>query len=111
MFLNGAYQEILGDLHNLFGDTNAVHIEVSDEGYRVRHVVRGDTMTDVLRYVGHTPDRMIEAVRDQAEDALSQGRINGQQMRLLMRHYQRAMESYTYLTGDAVDPTGPVTGG
>jgi arginine decarboxylase len=111
MFLNGAYQEILGDLHNLFGDTNAVHVELGDTGYRVRHVIRGDTMTDVLKYVGHMPERMIEAVREQAEDALEQGRINAQQMRLLMRHYQRALDSYTYLTGDAVDPPGPVTGG
>jgi arginine decarboxylase len=111
MFLNGAYQEILGDLHNLFGDTNAVHVEVHEGGYRVRNVVKGDSMTDVLKYVGHAPDRMIESVREQAEEALAQGRITIQQMRLLMRHYERALDSYTYLTGDAVDPPGPVTGG
>jgi arginine decarboxylase len=111
MFLNGAYQEILGDLHNLFGDTNAVHVELGDNGYRIRHVVKGDTMTDVLKYVGHVPEHMIESVREQAEEALAQGRITVQQMRVLMRHYERAMESYTYLTGDAVDPPGPVTGG
>jgi arginine decarboxylase len=111
MFLNGAYQEILGDLHNLFGDTNAVHVEVGESGYRVRHVVKGDSMTDVLKYVGHSPERMIESVRGQAEEALAQGRITAQQMRLLMRHYERAMDSYTYLTGDAVDPPGPTTRG
>src|SRR5690606_3210608 len=48
MFLNGAYQEILGDLHNLFGDTNAVHVRSTDYGYRVDHVIKGDSMAEVL---------------------------------------------------------------
>ncbi len=98
IFLNGAYQEILGDLHNLFGDTHAVHVRMTDYGYRVAHVVKGDSMTDVLRYVEHQPEAMIEAVREQAEAALSMGKMTLDQMRLLMRHYERAMGSYTYLT-------------
>lgn len=100
MFLNGAYQEILGDLHNLFGDTNAVHVELTDYGYRVTHVVKGDSMTEVLRYVAHQPEEMIESVREQAESALSSGRITLQQMKLLMRHYERTMGVYTYLVAD-----------
>jgi len=99
-FLIGAYQEILGDLHNLFGDTNAVHVQATDYGYRVSHVIKGDNMTDVLRYVEHQPESMIEAVREQAEAALSRGRMTFEQMRLFMRHYEKAMGSYTYLTGE-----------
>lgn len=98
MFLNGAYQEILGDLHNLFGDTNAVHVSVSDYGYRVNHVIKGDSMTEVLRYVAYAPDAMIENVRTQAEAALGQNKLTLQQMRLLMTHYEEAMNSYTYLS-------------
>ena len=55
MFLNGAYQEILGDLHNLFGDTNAVHVELSDDGYQISHVVKGDSVTEVLRTSSTSP--------------------------------------------------------
>lgn len=98
MFLNGAYQEILGDLHNLFGDTNAVHVSVTDYGYRISHVIKGDSMTDVLKYVAYAPDAMIENVRTQAERALSQRKLTLQQMRLLMNHYEEAMSSYTYLS-------------
>lgn len=98
MFLNGAYQEILGDLHNLFGDTNAVHVSISDYGYRVDHVIKGDSMTEVLRYVAYAPDAMIENVRTQAEAALAQNKLTLQQMRLLMNHYEEAMNSYTYLS-------------
>lgn len=98
MFLNGAYQEILGDLHNLFGDTNAVHVSATDYGYRIAHVIKGDSMTDVLKYVAYAPDAMIENVRTQAERALSQRKLTLQQMRLLMNHYEEAMSSYTYLS-------------
>lgn len=98
MFLNGAYQEILGDLHNLFGDTNAVHVRVTSSGYRINHVIKGDNMTEVLRYVTYTPEEMIESVRSQAETALSQGKMTVEQMRLLMRHYEDSLSSYTYLS-------------
>ncbi len=98
MFLNGAYQEILGDLHNLFGDTNAVHVSATEYGYRIAHVIKGDSMTDVLKYVAYAPDAMIENVRTQAERALSQRKLTLQQMRLLMKHYEEAMSSYTYLS-------------
>jgi arginine decarboxylase len=100
MFLNGAYQEILGDLHNLFGDTNAVHVRLSEGGYKVTHVIRGDSMSEVLRSVAHTPEGMTESVREQAEAALGAGKITLEQMRLLMRHYEQALGSYTYLTAD-----------
>ena len=98
MFLNGAYQEILGDLHNLFGDTNAVHVSLTDYGYRVGHVVKGDSMAEVLRYVEYVPEEMIEAVRTQAENALGDGKMTLGQMRVFMKHYEEAMNTYTYLT-------------
>lgn len=98
IFLNGAYQEILGDLHNLFGDTHAVHVRATDYGYRISHVVKGDNMADVLSYVEHQPEAMIESVRKQAEAALAAGRMTLEQLSLLMRHFEKAMGSYTYLT-------------
>lgn len=100
MFLNGAYQEILGDLHNLFGDTNAVHVSLTDYGYRIDHVIKGDSMTEVLRYVAYSPEAMIDSVRTQAETALSRGKMTLGQMRVLMKHYEDAMNSYTYLSSD-----------
>lgn len=100
MFLNGAYQEILGDLHNLFGDTNAVHVRLTEDGYEIDQVIRGDRMSDVLRYVQYSPEVMIDSVRRQAERALSRGRINVEQMRLLMSHYEGSMLQYTYLSED-----------
>lgn len=99
MFLNGAYQEILGDLHNLFGDTHAVHVGLTDDGgYHVRHVIKGDSVSEVLSYVEYQPDSMVDAVRRQAERAVSAGRLTNDQLRTLMRHYEDSLRSYTYLT-------------
>ncbi len=100
MFLAGAYQEILGDLHNLFGDTNAVHVRLNDGGYQIRHVIKGDSVSEVLRYVQYVPENMIEAVRHQAERAVISGKLTNAQMRTLMQHYEQALRSYTYLTDD-----------
>lgn len=100
MFLVGAYQEILGDLHNLFGDTNAVHVRLAEDGYYIAHVIKGDSVTEVLRYVEYDTEDMVESVRQQAERALGNGKMTLQQMRLLMKHYEEALGSYTYLTDD-----------
>jgi arginine decarboxylase len=100
MFLNGAYQEILGDLHNLFGDTHAVHVTLTEDGHQIRHVIKGDSVSDVLRYVEYVPENMVDAVRRQAERAVSAGRLTNEQMRTLMQHYEESLRSYTYLTGD-----------
>ncbi|HEX5659293.1 MAG TPA: biosynthetic arginine decarboxylase [Polyangiales bacterium] len=101
VFLNGAYQEILGDLHNLFGDTNAVHVRLDDENdYEVSHVVKGDTINEVLDYVEYEPSVMVERVRLQAERAKREGRITVDQVKLLLRHYEDSLASYTYLTDD-----------
>lgn len=100
MFLNGAYQEILGDMHNLFGDTNAAHVKLDGDGYRIDHVVRGDSVTEVLRYVEYDPAQMVESVRRQAEIAVSERRLTNEQMRTLLDHYEASLRSYTYLTED-----------
>ena len=100
IFLNGAYQEILGDLHNLFGDTNAVHVQLGREGYHVAHVVKGDSISEVLHYVQYNPEAMVESVRRQAERALRSGHITLPQVRMLIRHYEDSLSAYTYLTDD-----------
>ena len=101
IFLNGAYQEILGDLHNLFGDTNAVHVRLDDEGgYEIGHFVKGDEIREVLSYVEYEPGVMVERVRRQAERARRQGLITFDQVKLLMKHYEDSLGSYTYLTAD-----------
>jgi len=98
MFLNGAYQEILGDLHNLFGDTNAAHVRLTEDGYEVVHVVKGDSVSEVLRYVQYNPEDMIELVRRQADKAVRAGRLDNSQMKKLMDHYEDSLRGYTYLT-------------
>lgn len=98
MFLNGAYQEIMGNLHNLFGDTNAVHIHLTPKGYQIEHVVRGDTMKEVLGYVQYNAEDLIENIRKQAEQALQENQITLQESQLLLENYERSLRSYTYLS-------------
>ncbi|MDW8245353.1 MAG: biosynthetic arginine decarboxylase [Sandaracinaceae bacterium] len=101
IFLNGAYQEILGDLHNLFGDTNAVHVRLDEKGgYEIVHFVKGDEIREVLSYVEYEPNIMVDRVRRQAERARRQGLITSDQFKLLMKHYEESLGSYTYLTSD-----------
>lgn len=99
LFLNGAYQEILGDLHNLFGDTNAAHVRLTEDGgYEVAHVVKGDSVSEVLQYVQYNPEDMVERVRRQADRAVREGRLDNEQMRTLMGHFEDSMRGYTYLS-------------
>lgn len=97
VFLVGAYQEILGDLHNLFGDTDAVHITVTNAGYSVDHVVEGDTVTEVLSYVQYQRPELIEGIRRASEESILRGTISKVEARLLMRHYEEGLSGYTYL--------------
>jgi arginine decarboxylase len=97
VFLVGAYQEILGDLHNLFGDTDAVHITVTSAGYTVDHVVEGDTVTEVLSYVQYHRPELIESIRRASEESILSGTITKNEARLLMRHYEQGLSGYTYL--------------
>lgn len=97
MFLTGAYQEIMGNLHNLFGDTNAVHITLTPQGYQIQHVVRGDTMREVLGYVQYNAEDLLENMRRQSEDALVAGTITLEESQRLLQNYEASLNRYTYL--------------
>ncbi|MEG4941752.1 biosynthetic arginine decarboxylase [Microcoleus sp. F4-D5] len=97
LFLGGAYQEIMGNLHNLFGDANAVHIQLTPSGYHIEHVVKGDTMKEVLSYVQYDSESLIESIRRQTEAALQQNKITLSEAQLLLQNYERSLTQYTYL--------------
>jgi len=98
VFLVGAYQEILGDLHNLFGDTNTVHVALDpEEDYKIEGVVSGDTVSDVLRYVRYNRDDLVARVRRSAEQALRAKRMTFEESKLLLRRYEEGLSGYTYL--------------
>ena len=98
MFLNGAYQEIMGNLHNLFGDTNAVHIHLTPKGYQIQHVVKGDTMTEVLGYVQYDAEDLVESIRQRTEQALLENQITLQESQRLLQTYEQSLTKYTYLS-------------
>lgn len=124
LFLAGVYQEVMGSLHNLFGGLNVVHVRTrardagsgsgsdgngacaateSAEGHRrgsytIEHVVKGQTMEDVLRTVEHVGEDMMEALRCEAEDAVAEGLLSLEESQKLLRNYQKSLGSYTYLS-------------
>lgn len=103
MFLVGAYQETLGNLHNLFGNINTVHIHLASkaktqQGYTVEHVVRGNTTDEVLQQVQYSSKDMIEQIRRRSEQSLHEGKITIEEARKLMDNYKSGMDRYTYLT-------------
>jgi arginine decarboxylase len=98
IFLTGAYQEILGDLHNLFGDTNAVHVRLSESGYEVTDLVHGDTVTEVLNYVQFRASDLLTTFRRKVSAATS---ITRQEANTFIADYVAGLEGYTYLEGDA----------
>ena len=98
LFLGGAYQETMGNLHNLFGDTNAVHIKLTPKGYKIEHVVKGDTMKEVLGYVQYDIEDLIESIRQKAEQALLENRITIDESQRLLQNYERSLSQYTYLS-------------
>ena len=98
VFLVGAYQEILGDLHNLFGDTNAVHVTVDQfGGYSLDHLVEGDTVAEVLGYVEYDRAELVRRVRSSAETAVRAGRFTPEQFKDFMQRYEAGLAGYTYL--------------
>jgi arginine decarboxylase len=97
-FLLGAYQEILGDLHNLFGDTNAVHISLDDDGeINLDAVIKGDTVREVLHYVQYSADELLARMRKDVERAVRTGKISLEESRQLLKFYETGLEGYTYL--------------
>ena len=97
-FLVGAYQEILGDLHNLFGDTDAVHVKLEGDDYTVQHVVEGDSVAEVLSYVQYNKEDMVARVRRAVEAALREKRLTIAESGRFMKRYEEALEGYTYLS-------------
>ena len=97
-FLVGAYQEILGDLHNLFGDTNAVHVSLGESGDVILDaVIRGDTVREVLDYVQFNSKVLLEEFRRDVETALREGRIGYEESGRLLKFYEEGLNGYTYL--------------
>ena len=97
-FLLGAYQEILGDLHNLFGDTNAVHVTLEEDGTpNIDTVIKGDTVTEVLNYVQYSAEKLTDRMRKDAERAVRAGRLTNTEFKQFMKFYESGLEGYTYL--------------
>ena len=99
VFLVGAYQEILGDLHNLFGDTNAVHIKVKDGKYVIDKIIEGETIADVLDYVQFDPKRMARSIEVWVNRSIKHGIITADEGREFISNYRSGLYSYTYLEG------------
>ncbi len=101
MFLLGAYQEILGDLHNLFGDTDAAHVALNEDGtYRIEHVVNGDQVSDVLRYVQYDAKSLLERIHGAIHQAEARGEIEADESLRLTERFERGLREYTYLSRD-----------
>ena len=98
IFLTGAYQETLGDLHNLIGDTNAVHVVLSDDvAWRIETVVEGETVREVLSYVQFEPEEMRRQLRQDIEEALESNRLTLAEGTRLRRFLDESLQGYTYL--------------
>lgn len=101
IFLVGAYQEILGDLHNLFGDTNDVQVSLGEGGgYVIEHVEPGDTVTEVLKYVSYNKEDLVAKLRRATEVALRTGKMTLEESRYMLRAYEEGLSGYTYLERD-----------
>jgi arginine decarboxylase len=99
VFLVGAYQEILGDLHNLFGDTHAVHVRVDDAGRTlIEHVVQGDKVREVLDYVEYDRAELVSRVEETAKNAVARGELTDAEAQSLLKRYEQALEETTYLS-------------
>ncbi|MCC1482814.1 biosynthetic arginine decarboxylase [Roseibaca sp. Y0-43] len=97
IFLVGAYQETLGDLHNLFGDTNIVTVDFNEDGVlELQHEVEGDTVSEVMAYVEYEPRQCLDAFKRIVERGVRDGTLNPAQRRMLMETYRHAMNGYTY---------------
>ncbi len=100
VFLVGAYQEILGDLHNLFGDTHAVHVSLDPNGgARLDTLIKGDTVNEVLEYVEFDADMLLGKLRTDVETAVREGRVDYEGAGRLLRFYEDGLHGYTYLEG------------
>lgn len=97
VFLVGAYQEILGDLHNLFGDTNAVHVSVDEKGYSIDQIIDGETVAEVLDYVQYNPKKMVRTVETWVTSSVKSGIITTDEGKEFLSNYRSGLYGYTYL--------------
>ena len=97
VFLVGAYQEILGDMHNLFGDTNAVHISVKDGKYHIDQIFDGETVEDVLDYVQYNPKKLVRQLETWVTKSVKQGKISLEEGKEFLSNYRSGLYGYTYL--------------
>lgn len=97
VFLVGAYQEILGDLHNLFGDTNAVHVVVTDDDYEIAQIIDGETVADVLEYVQFNAKRLVRTMETWVTSAVKDGKISVKEGKEFLAIYRSGLYGYTYL--------------
>ncbi len=100
VFLVGAYQEILGDMHNLFGDTNAVHISVYSDHYEIDQIIDGETVADVLTYVEYSPKKLVRNVETWVTRSMKSGKITPEEGREFLSNYRSGLYGYTYLEKD-----------
>lgn len=100
VFLVGAYQEILGDMHNLFGDTNAVHIDVYKDHYEIDQVIDGESVAEVLDYVQFSPKQLVRNVETWVNDSVRAGKITAEEGNEFVRNYRSGLYGYTYLEKD-----------
>lgn len=96
-FLVGAYQEILGNMHNLFGDTNAVHVTVDQDGYSIDKTIDGETVADVLEYVQYDPKRLVRRLETWVSKAVKENRITIEEGKEFISNYRSGLYGYTYL--------------
>ena len=97
VFLVGAYQEILGDLHNLFGDTNAVHISVDGKGYSIDQLIDGETVAEVLDYVQYNPKKLVRTLETWVTKSVKAGKISLEEGKEFLSNYRSGLYGYTYL--------------
>ena len=97
VFLVGAYQEILGDLHNLFGDTNVVHVSTGESGYHIDQVIDGESVAEVLEYVQYNPKKLVRTVETWVMSSVKQGKISVEEGKEFLSNYRSGLYGYTYL--------------
>ena len=100
VFLVGAYQEILGDMHNLFGDTTAVHISVYKDRYEIDQIIDGETVAEVLDYVQYNPKKLVRNVETWVTRSMKSGKITPEEGREFLSNYRSGLYGYTYLEKD-----------
>ena len=97
VFLVGAYQEILGDMHNLFGDTTAVHISVKDNKYHIDQIIDGETVAEVLDYVQYNPKKLVRQLETWVTKSVKEGKITLEEGKEFLGNYRSGLYGYTYL--------------